>query len=158
MMSIRKMQIGAIDPSRKDGSDQTEQESIPIKRSKEEKKVSLKLPGKPPWNKTYDLTIWRKLAREIDVRAATPREIIALSHQLFKAGAIGYEDHISLSFQPEMNLDSPTKLKPFSHERRDYIAFWQSKQENVLRFGGDRKQIEETHRIQALLVYLDNLK
>ncbi len=157
-MSIRKMQIGTIDLSQQKGLDQTEQENIPIKRSKAEKKVALKTLGKPPKNNVSDSDIWRTLAREIDVRAATPREIITLSSQLFKAGVISYDDHISLSFQPELNLDSPSELLPFSHERRDYIAFWQSKQENVLRFGGDRKQIEETHRIQSLLVYLDNLE
>ncbi|PCI48093.1 MAG: hypothetical protein COB49_06375 [Alphaproteobacteria bacterium] len=102
--------------------------------------------------------IWQRLARNIDVRSASPREIIALSSQLYNAGVISYDDHINLSFQPEVNLDTPSQSKPFSFERKDYIALWKNKQENVIRFGGDRNEIEETHRIQAILTYVDSLR
>lgn len=102
--------------------------------------------------------IWKKAAKDVDVRSATPREIISLSRKLYDAKAISYDDHINLSFQPEINADSPKESKPFSHKPKDYIALWQSRQENVLRFGGDREQIEETQRIESILVYLDSLK
>ncbi|MCF8474133.1 MAG: hypothetical protein K9G26_05485 [Emcibacter sp.] len=102
--------------------------------------------------------IWAKVAKEINVREARPGDIMTLSNALYKAGAISYDDHINLSFQPEINHDTPLESKPFSHEQKDYIALWQTKERNVLRFGGDRQQIEDTHRIQAILTYVDSLK
>ena len=102
--------------------------------------------------------VWQDAARKINVRDASPREIIALSGVLYEAGAISYDDHLNLSFQPEINLDVPTETKPFSHDRRDYLALWQAKQDNVLLIGGDRNQIEDTHRIHGILSYVDSLK
>lgn len=102
--------------------------------------------------------VWADAARDIDVRDATPREILKLSNQLYQAGAISYDDHLSLSFQPDINLDTPSESKPFSHDKKDHIALWQAKEQNVIRFGGDRPQIEDTHRIQAILTYVDSLK
>lgn len=102
--------------------------------------------------------IWYKVADNIDVREASPREIIDLSSQLYKADAISYDDYINLSFQPEVNPDAMAESKPFSHERKDYMALWQTKEQKVIRTGGDRYQIEETHRIQAILAYVDSLK
>ncbi len=101
---------------------------------------------------------WQDVARDINVRDASPREIITLSGVLYEAGAISYDDHLNLSFQPEINLDVPTETKPFSHDRKDYLALWQAKQDNVLLIGGDRHQIEDTHRIHGILSYVDSLK
>jgi len=142
----------------KEGFVKVIQENQEIKKLKAEHKVAFKPIENPSKVSVAEMDVWRTVAKDINVRAATPREIITLSRQLFKAGAISYDDHIALSFQPEINLDSPSEHLPFSHQRRDYIALWQSKQENVLRFGGDREQIEETHRIQALLAFVDNLE
>lgn len=102
--------------------------------------------------------VWAVAARDINVRDASPRDILRLSNQLYQASAISYDDHLSLSFQPEINLDTQSESKPFSHDQKDYIALWQAKEQNVIRFGGDRSQIEDTHRIQAILTYVDSLK
>lgn len=102
--------------------------------------------------------IWRKVAGQVNVRSATPTEIITLSSALFKAGAISYDDYVDLSFQPEINLDSGGETASFSHDRKDYIALWQDKEQKVIRSGGNRGQIEDTHRIQAILKYVDSLK
>lgn len=102
--------------------------------------------------------IWQKVAGTIDVRQATPHDIMDVSQQLYKANAISYDDYINLSFQPELSLESPSDSKPFSHEKKDYIALWQHKQDNVIRHGGNRSQIEEAQRIQSILKYVDSLK
>lgn len=101
---------------------------------------------------------WKDVARDINVRNASPREIITLSGALYEAGAISYDDHLNLSFQPEVNLDIPNETKPFSHDRKDYLALWQEKQDNVVLIGGDRHQIEDTHRIHGILSYVNSLK
>ena len=81
-----------------------------------------------------------------------------MSHRLYEAGAISYDDHINLSFQPEVSPDTPSETLPFTHEKKDYVEIWQSRQNNVIRFGGNREQIEDNLRIQSILNYLDRLK
>ncbi len=157
-MNISELQIGTGGLLRQNNLNRTEQDSMRTQRSRPVEEQPLTSPDVSHADNISISDVWQKVARDIDVTDANPREIIALSNQLYKAGVISYDDHINLSFQPEVNLDTPTESKPFSHERKNYIALWQSKQENVIRFGGDRHQIEDTHRIQAILTYVDSLK
>jgi len=156
VMNISKLQVGTDGLFRRDSIGQAEQENMRIKNPKDEKNLTSQQTS--PEDHISISDIWHDVARTIDVRHAAPREIIALSSQLYKAGAISYDDHINLSFQPENDQNSPEKSKPFSHGKRDYIELWRSKQENVIRHGGDRNQIEDIHRIQAILIYIDSLK
>ena len=149
-MNISKIQTGAdtvFHPEKQSEqkSDVKEEKTAPLQENPLEDQVSVS-------------SIWHKVANDIDVRDATPREIIDLSSQLYEADAISYDDHLNLSFQPEVNLDSASESKPFSHEKKDYRAIWQSKEQSVIRTGGDRSQIEDTHRIQAILAYVDSLR
>ncbi len=157
-MIISKLQIGTGGLFRQNNLSPTEQDNMSTQKRRPENKESLTSQQTSPKDSVSTSGVWLKVARDIDVKNATPREIIDLSSQLYKAGVINYDDHINLSFQPEVNLDSTEDSKPFSHERKDYIALWQSKQENVIRFGGNRDQIEEIHRIQAILTYVGALK
>lgn len=157
-MNISELPIGAGGLLDQKNMNRTEQDSMRSRRSKTEKEQASTSQEVSTGDNVSISDVWAKVARDIDVTDATPREIIALSNQLYKAGVISYDDHINLSFQPEVNLDTPMASKPFSHERKDYIALWQSKQENVIRFGGDRNQIEDTHRIQAILIFVNSLK
>lgn len=157
-MIISKLQTGTGGLLRQDSLNPTEQDSMRTQRAKIDKEQPLESQEVSTRDNVSISDAWLRVSRDIDVKNATPREIISLSSQLYKAGVISYDDHINLSFQPEVNLDSPKESMPFSHEQKDYIALWQSKQENVIRFGGDRTQIEDTHRIQAILNYVDSLK
>lgn len=101
--------------------------------------------------------VWKKLAGSIKVSHATPHEILRLSQTLFDAKIINIEDHILLSFQPELNPDDLSESKPFSHKRKDYIALWESKQEAATRFGAGREELEGIYRIQSILKYVESL-
>jgi len=153
-----EFQVGTGGLFSQDNLNRTEQDSMRTQRLKSEKAETVTSQDISPKDSVSLSEVWARVARDIDVTDANPREIIALSSQLYKAGVISYDDHINLSFQPEVNLDTPETSKPFSHERKNYIALWQSKQENVIRFGGDRNQIEDTHRIQTILRFVDSLK
>ncbi len=157
-MIISKLQTGTGGLFRHEDLNRTEQDNMSSLKSKSGKQQSPVSQETSLQDNVSISDIWHNVARDVDVRNATPMEIIALSSQLYDAGVISYDDHINLSFQPEVNLDTPETSKPFSHERKDYIALWQSKQENVIRFGGDRNEIEDTHRIQAILTYVDSLR
>jgi hypothetical protein len=157
-MIINKFENGTGGLFNQNDLNRTEQDSMrsqSIKYKKEEIFTSQEISHKDNISVS---DVWAKVARDIDVKDATPREMIELSSLLYNAGVISYDDHINLSFQPEVNLDTPSESKPFSFERKDYIALWSAKQENVIRFGGDRNQIEETHRIHAILTYVDSLR
>lgn len=153
------MQVGTEGLFRQDNLNQAEREKVNNKKSDAEKNKAVTPQETSAAVDNVSISnAWQKVAQNIDVRNASPRDIISLSSQLYNAGAISYDDHINLSFQPEINLDTPPESKPFSHEKKDYVDLWRTKQENVIRYGGDRTQIEDTHRIHAILIYVDSLK
>jgi len=68
------------------------------------------------------------IAKEYDVRNMSPRGMAAMSQKLYQSGAISFQDHALLSFQPEL---SPEFSKtPLGHHGkpdgpRDFIAQWE---------------------------------
>ncbi|PHZ85852.1 hypothetical protein [Paremcibacter congregatus] len=157
-MSVNIVQNEVRDFSGNEVLKPTSQDNLSVSENKSDQKSSGTTAQSAAGDRVSVSEVWEKAARDFDVRHATPRDIIALSRTLYKAAAITYDDHINLSFQPEDNADTPTESKPFSHDRKDYISVWQNKLDNVVRSGGDRTQIEESQRIQAILIYVDSLK
>jgi len=101
--------------------------------------------------------IWQKIAGRFKVSNATPKDMLRLSQTLFDADIINIEDHILLSFQPELNPDDLSETKAFSHKRKDYIALWENKHEAAIRFGAGREELEGIYRIQSILKYVESL-
>lgn len=66
------------------------------------------------------------LAGQYDVRNMSPRNMAALSQALYQDGAISFQDHALLSFQPELNPEfNKTVGAPDSAEAsKDFIAQW----------------------------------
>lgn len=157
-MNISKLHDGINDLLRQNNPGRTEQDKMTSHKPESEQDPSRKTGKTVRGDKVSVSGIWYKVARDINVRNATPREIISLSSQLYTAGVISYDDHINLSFQPEINPDSASADSSFSHNRKDYIALWQQRGEKVVRSGGDRSQIEDSQRIQSILKYVNSLK
>jgi len=153
------MQVGTEGLFRQNNLNQAEREKLNIEKSDAGKSKAVRPQEASAAVDNVSISnIWQKVAQNIDVKNASPRDIISLSSQLYNAGAISYDDHINLSFQPEINLDNPAQGNNFSHEKKNYIDLWRVRQENVIRFGADRTQIEDTHRIQAILTYVNSLR
>ena len=91
--------------------------------------------------------VWSEVAGSVDLKNATGTEVATLSDALFKAGAITFEDHINLSFQKD----------PATDERTDFIAHWQSEQENAIHRGAHHEDLNDIIRIQSILGYVDSL-
>ena len=91
--------------------------------------------------------IWSEVAGRIDLKNATGNEVATLSDALFNAGAITFEDHINLSFQKHQD----------NEDRTDYIAYWQSEQENAIHHGAHHEDLNDIIRIQSILGYVDSL-
>ncbi len=100
--------------------------------------------------------VWREVASRIDPRNASPLEMIKLSQTLYDAGVITFEDHINLSFQPEVNADEGDNEA--ARTTKDFVALWQDKQNTALRQGADRAELEDLQRIQAVLGYIDSIR
>ncbi len=157
-MNISKLHDRINDFIRQNNPGRIEQDKMTIHKTDSEQKDPQKTAKPSREDKVSVSGIWYRVARDINVRKATPREIISLSSQLYNAGVISYDDHINLSFQPEINPDSASADSSFSHDRKDYIALWQQRAEKVVRSGGDRSQIEDSQRIQSILKYVNSLK
>ena len=91
---------------------------------------------------------WKETAGQIDLKYATANEVATLSANLYKAGAITFEDHVNLSFQK--NSDNESKI--------DFISHWQERQEGAISQGADHETLNDIIRIQSILGYVDSLK
>ena len=92
--------------------------------------------------------IWQQAAQKIDLRNASTDDVAALSASLFKANAISFEDHVNLSFQVNSDDQKP----------KDFIEYWQTRQDQALVQGASREDINDIVRIQSILNYVDSLK
>lgn len=69
------------------------------------------------------------VARKYDVRNMSPRDMAAMSQELYQSGAISFQDHALLAFQPELSPEFNKTLagspgKPDAP--RDFIAQWET--------------------------------
>ncbi len=74
---------------------------------------------------TKPMSIWHKMAQKYDIRNITPEETAKLSHALYKAGEISYQDHAMLSFNKDrFNLPGAGGylIQADNNGRRDMIA------------------------------------
>jgi len=90
--------------------------------------------------------IWQDVAGTIDLKNATADEVAVLSSKLFKAGAITFEDHVSLSFAK--NPDDRKKI--------NFINQWQDRQEEALRQGASHDDLNDIIRVQSILSFVDS--
>lgn len=90
--------------------------------------------------------IWQDVAGTIDLKNATADEVAILSSRLFKAGAITFEDHVSLSFAK--NPDDTKKM--------NFIDHWQDRQEEALRQGASHDDLNDIIRVQSILSFVDS--
>lgn len=91
--------------------------------------------------------IWQDVAGTIDLKNATADEVAILSSKLFKAGAISFEDHVSLSFAKN----------PDDDQKMNFINHWQDRQEEALRQGASHDDLNDIIRVQSILGFVDSL-
>lgn len=98
------------------------------------------------------------VAKKYDVQNMSPREMAAMSQELYQAGALSFQDHALLSFQPELgpqyqnlsgqpgNPDAP----------RDFIAQW-NEQLQIHEKNGEMSFVKNDYRILNILGNLASL-
>jgi hypothetical protein len=102
------------------------------------------------------------ISRTYDVRAISPRGMVALSSELYFAGHLDHDQYADLAFQAELmpNFDATigaligTRAEP--DRPRDYTQIWKQR----LRFeekhaADDPRPLERTRRILELLKTID---
>ena len=78
-------------------------------------------------------TIAGPITPTVDVRNLTPRLMAEISMDLYMVGAITWDEHAMLAFQPELHPDydqtvgALTGVKANPDRPRDYVAIWEER-------------------------------
>jgi hypothetical protein len=135
------------------GSNQNEvddQKSVSPEKARVHKAINETVSAEPSSSGFVEVNIspiWQEVASIIDLKDATADEMADMSSKLFKAGAISFEDHVSLSF--EKNPDNDDKV--------NFINHWQDRQEEAVLQGAAHDDLNDIIRIQSVLGYVDSL-
>ena len=98
-------------------------------------------------------SIWRDVARQINVRKAKAKDIEQLSSYLHRQDMISYEEYVHLnSAMHDYAIHSQQDYYV------DYIELWNKRLESAIRYGAGRSEIEMIHRIQTILQDIHNLR
>lgn len=104
-------------------------------------------PKAPEFIKVDVSPIWQDVAGTIDLKDASADDVAVLSSKLFKAGAISFEDHVSLSFAKNPDYD----------QKMNFIDHWQERQEEAVRQGASHDDLNDIIRVQSILGFVDSL-
>ena len=135
------------------GGTQTEvddNKSVSSEKARVHKTVNETISAKPNLLGSVEVEIspiWQETANTIDLKNATADEVAEMSSKLFKAGAISFEDHVSLSFVKN----------PDNDEKINFISHWQERQEEAVLQGAAHDDLNDIIRIQSVLGYVDGL-
>ncbi len=105
-------------------------------------------------------TLLSEIAQKYNVRNMSPREMASMSIELYQSGAISFQDHALLSFQPELspqfdNISPETYGK--ADTPRDFIIQWHS-QLKIHEKYGDATSAKNDKRIINILANLSTLR
>ena len=103
-------------------------------------------PKTPEFVKVDLSPIWQDVAGTINLKDATADEVAVLSSKLFKAGAITFEDHVSLSFAKN----------PDNDQKMNFIDHWQERQEEAVRQGASHDDLNDIIPVQSILGFVDS--
>ncbi|MBT6094903.1 MAG: hypothetical protein HOH04_08475 [Rhodospirillaceae bacterium] len=98
------------------------------------------------------------VARDINFRHASPRQIADVSLDLYAAGLLSYEDYSELAFQPELHPDYNRTVGALTGEpaapdhHRDFVLLWNERLQFDLRHNSQNSPpVRQTVRIYELL-------
>jgi hypothetical protein len=95
------------------------------------------------------------IAKKYNIRNMSPREMSQMSQELYQGGAISFQDHAFLSFQPELGF-SPSSTVGQADMPKDFIAHWEQ-QLKLHEQQGERSFAENDRRLLNILNNLDVL-
>lgn len=102
-----------------------------------------------------------EITGDVNVRAATPRDMVNLSLDLYAGGMISFDDYAVLAFQPELHPDYDKTVGALTGEpaqpdrRRDFVRVWDEQLQFELRHGpGNSQVVRQTTRIRDILEQL----
>lgn len=92
------------------------------------------------------------IARKHDVRSISPRDMATMSQELYQSGAISPQEHVLLSFQPELNPESSKTLAgAYAPDApKDFIAQWEA-QLRIHKSMGEANFAKNDQRILSIL-------
>lgn len=100
----------------------------------------------PEFVKVDVSSYWQNIAGTIDLKDTTADEVDVLSSKIHKAGAIIFEDHVSLSFAKN----------PDNDQKMNFIDHWQERQEEAVVQGASHDDLDDIIRAQFILGFVDS--
>lgn len=97
-----------------------------------------------------------QFALQYDVRNMSPREMSAMSLELYQNGIISFRDHALLSFQPDLNPEFQEELlgtRGNADSPKDFIAHW----ETQLKLHQKSQEFDFAKNDQRMINLLGNL-
>ncbi len=91
-----------------------------------------------------------------NVNNISPRDMAAMSNELYSSNNISLEEHAMLSFQPELNAKQPIESAA-PDAKRDFINEWERKLEFQKQYGAPKEFIDRTKNTLNLLVNLNSM-
>ncbi|WP_051309296.1 hypothetical protein [Desulfogranum japonicum] len=95
------------------------------------------------------------IAQKYNIRNMSPREMSDMSQELYQKGAISFQDHALLSFQPELGFSSNENIHQ-ADIPKDFIAHWEQ-QLQLHEQHGERAYAENDKRILNILSNIDTI-
>jgi hypothetical protein len=99
-----------------------------------------------------------RIASRYDINNISPRDMAKMSRELFDAGAISFQNHVLLSFQPELNIGQSIGKSAKADERRDFVADWKMLLTKQQKAGAHSESLEQTQRALHILEALAAMK
>ncbi|HEY9079718.1 hypothetical protein [Magnetovibrio sp.] len=91
----------------------------------------------------------KQILANINARAITPRQMQALSLDLYASGILSWEEHVELVFQPDLHPDFARTIGALTGEKalpdqpRDFVQVWEQKLDFERRFAPATSQAKE---------------
>lgn len=109
-------------------------------------------------NVDFKMASLSDIAAKYDIRNMSPRQMVDLSTELFQKGVISEQDHMTLSFQPELGNQKSSGVNFGDPDApKDFVAQWES-QLDFHRKSGDTQSAEISQRMLNILGNLDALR
>ena len=93
-------------------------------------------------------TVWDELKNKYDVRNASSDEINTISTTLYNSGQISLLDQATLTFDPSKSsqqINGTIYLTQANGNKRDWIAEYQARAEQALKFGDTQSYTQDEH-------------
>lgn len=115
----------------------------------------------PGQGREYIESPMKKRLMGLNARALSPREMQALSEDLYAGGVLSWEEHAELAFQADLHpafartIGALTGERPLPDQPRDYVKVWEARLDFERRYFPEGPARDRALRILSVLRRID---